>query len=94
MNISVASFVVGGLFMLLAFVCLFLTGAAKQAHKQLVEAQNDRLQLAEMNKNLAAELQRRQPLIITDEQVIKLAHMVNNVREQLSAGQEKKVWTN
>lgn len=84
----------GALLLILTLLTVFFAGAAKQAHKQLVEAQNDRLHLAELNKQLATELQRRQPLIITDEQVIKLAHTINNVREQLSVGEVKTAWKN
>lgn len=95
MNVSVASFIFGGLFVLLSFVCLFLLGAAKQAHRQMKEAQDDRLKLAELNKQLAAELARKQPLIITDEQVFKLAAMVNNMRTEIGKqGLDVKTWEN
>jgi len=94
-NISAFSFVAGALFVLLGFICIFLLGAAKTAHRDMAQAQDDRLRLAEANKALAMELQRKPQMIITDEQVFKLATMVNNMRAEISnSGGVPKAWKN
>jgi hypothetical protein len=91
----IAGAILGALIVILLFVCMFLTGAAKEAHRTMVDAQSDSIKLAEKCKQMSEELARKPPLMISDETAIKLATMINNIREKITlTGEKPTAWKN
>lgn len=76
--------ILGGALVLLALFSLYLSGAAVTARKQVKELSVQNHQLAQAGKQMSEELAKRQPFMLTDDQLIKFAHMINNVRDQMS----------
>lgn len=75
----------GALLVLEFFFILFLGGATINARQGLKDLQERNLRLAQAAAKLSEELAiKQQPVAITDEQLVRLAAGINNIRDHLA----------